>query len=214
MAEARILSLPLPDQAARTRIATDLETNLMVEAGAGSGKTTALVGRMTALISSGAAEIQDIAAVTFTRKAAGELRERFQAHIERRIADPGTTDEARRRLRTALDDLDRAFVGTIHAFCARLLRERPLDVGLDPGFEEIPVEERIVYRRRYWDAYLERLARDADPLLEELSAAGLRPGQLFGLFERMVENPDVHFPADGTASPTPREIEGVRADSR
>src|SRR5690606_15351647 len=128
---------------ARARIASDLDTNLLVEAGAGSGKTTELVNRMVALIASGTAEIQEIAAVTFTRKAAAELRERFQARLEKRVredAAPAAPDDLQlERLRAALHDVDRAFVGTIHSFCGRLLRERPLEIGLDPAFEELSV---------------------------------------------------------------------------
>jgi ATP-dependent helicase/nuclease subunit A len=111
-----------------------------------------------------------------------------------------------------LERIDRAFLGTIHSFCARLLRERPLEVGLDPSFEELPVEERLRFRKGFWDAYLERLAREADPLLEELSEAGLRPLQLFGLFDRLVENPDVHFPADEPRPPTASEMEPIRRE--
>ena len=75
------------DQAARDRIAADLDTNMLVEAGAGSGKTTSLVGRMHALVMRGE-PVERIAAVTFTRKAANELRERFQLRLD--VADrPG-----------------------------------------------------------------------------------------------------------------------------
>ncbi|MBT8489359.1 MAG: UvrD-helicase domain-containing protein [Gemmatimonadetes bacterium] len=217
-----IIDMPLPDRAARQRVVSDLDANLLVEAGAGSGKTTALVRRMVALVRTGLATVDEIAAVTFTRKAAAELRERFQAEIEselraaRASAKAGSAEDAPldplevERLASALSEIDRAFVGTIHSFCARLLRERPLEVGLDPGFEELPVEERAGLRRRFWDAYLERLARDSDPLLEELARAGLRPALLFGLFDRLVENPDVHFPVDGLEPPSVSEVQPVR----
>jgi ATP-dependent helicase/nuclease subunit A len=154
MTDSRVLRLPLPDEGARAKIGTDLESNLLVEAGAGSGKTTALVGRMVALLETGTATADEVAAVTFTRKAAGELRERFQIAIEERLARRRTLGEgdgvASELLARGLDEIDRAFIGTIHAFCARLLRERPLEVGLDPGFEEMEVEERITLRRRFW----------------------------------------------------------------
>jgi ATP-dependent helicase/nuclease subunit A len=211
-----VLKLPLRDARARQEIARDLDANLLVEAGAGSGKTTQLVDRMVALLWSGTGDIEHIAAVTFTRKAAGELRERFQLQVEQRLA--GARAEGRgdgleaERLATALDNIDRAFIGTIHAFCARLLRERPLEVGLDPAFEEMPVEERIVQRRRFWHAYLERLARDSDPILEELAQAGLRPLSLYGLFEHVVENPDVFFEAEASDPPPAAEAAAVRAE--
>jgi ATP-dependent helicase/nuclease subunit A len=214
--DTEVIRLPLPDDPARARIASDLDTNFIVEAGAGSGKTTALVGRMVALITTGAATVDEIAAVTFTRKAAAELRERFQTHIEESLhaaREVGTKDELiLERLEQALDDIDRSFIGTIHSFCGRLLRERPLDVGLDPAFLELPVEERIELRRRFWGAYLERMARDSDPLLEDLSRAGLRPASLYGLFDRIVENPDVDFPADALDPPRLSDVGAIRAE--
>jgi len=215
MTEPKILTLPLPDAAARRRIRDELDVDFLVEAGAGSGKTTELVNRMTALVATGTATVDGIAAVTFTRKAAAELRERFQARLEallREEGDDAPEDEARVRLRSALEDIDRAFVGTIHAFCARLLRERPLEVGLDPGFEELPAEQRDGFNRRFWESYLERLVRDADPVLEELSEAGLRTTQLYGLFEHVVANPDVDFPAEAMAPPAVSEVATVRRE--
>jgi len=210
------IPLPLPDQVARDRIAQDLETNLLVEAGAGSGKTTALVGRMIALIVTGSATAGEIAAVTFTRKAAGELRERFQTGIEHDIraerAEESPDAVVLDRLGQALDDIDRAFIGTIHSFCGRLLRERPLEVGLDPGFEELPVEERALLRSRFWESYLERLSRDNDLILEELTSAGLRPSELGGLFDAMVENPDVEFPADLVDPPSSEDVRTIRVE--
>ncbi|MDX1662072.1 MAG: UvrD-helicase domain-containing protein, partial [Gemmatimonadota bacterium] len=76
---------PPPDQDQRDRIVEDLDTSLLVEAGAGSGKTTALLERMVALVATGEAEVHEIAAVTFTKKAAAELREKFQIELEEAI---------------------------------------------------------------------------------------------------------------------------------
>ena len=214
MNDPAVTTLPFPDAQARARISDDLDINLLVEAGAGSGKTTELVARMVALVASGVATVDEIAAVTFTRKAAAALRERFQMHLEERVAEPleaGGDHLVRDRLSAALDDIDRVFVGTIHAFCSRLLRERPLEVGLDPAFEELAVEERLRLHQQFWEAYLERLTRDADPLLEELSDAGLRPSRLGGLFGHLVENPDVHFPTDEAKPPSASELGEVRA---
>ena len=133
-----------PDQAARERIRTDLDTNLLVEAGAGSGKTTSLVERLVALVERGL-PLESIAAVTFTRKAAAELRERFQLKLEA----AGHLD--------ALRDLDRAFLGTIHAFAGRLLREHPLEAGLDPTFEEVDQAAWPALCDGFWERWLEQL---------------------------------------------------------
>ena len=94
------------DQAARDRIRTDLDTNMLVEAGAGSGKTTALVGRMLEHVRTGT-HVERLAAVTFTRKAASELRERVQMALERAVRDTEGGSEEHARYDRALRELDR-----------------------------------------------------------------------------------------------------------
>jgi ATP-dependent helicase/nuclease subunit A len=192
------------------RIRSDLETNLLVEAGAGSGKTTALVERMVALVRTGTARVEELAAVTFTRKAAAELRERFQIAVEREVRSLSATDPTRVHLSEALRDMDRAFLGTIHAFSARLLRERPLEAGLDPGFEEMLEYEEYRLRRQFWAGLLERVAADEDPLLRELADVGLRPHQLERGFDQLVDNPDVRFAQEAVPRPAPQDIATVR----
>src|SRR3990172_9195248 len=91
----------LPDQEARDLIEQRLDANLLVEAGAGSGKTESLARRMAAGIAGGVYGIEHMAAVTFTRKAAAELRGRFQIQLERRLAAE-TNPRRRERLETAL----------------------------------------------------------------------------------------------------------------
>src|SRR5690606_15562348 len=98
-------------------------------------------------------------------------------------------------------EIDRAFLGTIHAFCARLLRERPLDAGLDPAFRETLGAEELRLRREFWNLHLERLAADGDPTLANLGEIGLAPQQLYGLFEELVGQPDVEYPAEETSRP-------------
>ena len=171
---------PIADQLERERIATDLGTNLLVEAGAGSGKTTALLQRLVALICSGRATVEQIAAVTFTRKAAAELREGFQTKLEERLLEArkaGNTDELA-RLTAALHDIEHGFIGTILAFCARLLRERPLEAGLDPSFREIfgPEEERL--KLQAWERHLERLTTAGDASLALLREVNLEAAML------------------------------------
>ena len=205
---------PAPvDEDERKRVRTELRTSFLVEAGAGSGKTTLLVDRMVALVESGEAEVARIAAVTFTRKAAAELRERFQVALERRYRearpDPAQGERAA-RIRDAIDGIDRAFLGTIHAFCARLLRERPIEAGLDPEFQEAQEAETQLLQERFWTSFVERIISDSDPLVEELAGGGLRVDQLRKAFDQMVENLDVEYPADPVAAPGPEEARGVR----
>ena len=109
----------LSDQGARDVIAQDLDSNVMVLAGAGAGKTTALVDRMVAVVREGKCEIDHMAAITFTRKAAGEMRGRFFLAL-REEAEKNLPDEKKERLQKARDRIDQCFMGTIHSFCGRL----------------------------------------------------------------------------------------------
>ena len=145
----------LDDVHARERIARDLDTSFLVEAGAGSGKTTSLVGRMVALVARGT-KVEQIAAVTFTRKAATELRERFEVALETCVRDSERGSEAHARHERALHDLDRAFLGTIHSFCGRLLREHPLELALDPNFSEVTDEDWDLLQEGFWQDWIER----------------------------------------------------------
>ena len=124
----------LSDAEARSLIANALDSTLIVEAAAGTGKTTALVERIVRTIAEDKAQVENIVAVTFTEKAAGELKLRLRERLDRaRVASESA--QARLRLDQALTKLEEAHVGTIHAFCADLLRERPVEAGVDPLFE-------------------------------------------------------------------------------
>ncbi len=214
---------PPPDQPARDRITRDLKQNFLVEAGAGSGKTTSLVDRMVALVREGECKVEQIAAVTFTRKAAAELRQRFQVELEKAVrtgrnTPPGFTasepldSKQLIRMQQALLDLDGAFLGTIHSFCAKLLRERPLEAELDPGFRELTETEAARLRKKFWFGYLERLAADGDPQLCELDKLGLSPKNLEHLFNKLVEHSDVEFGASCVPPPDPARMEEVRTE--
>ena len=132
---------PIADQASRDIIRGSLDTNILVEAGAGSGKTEMLAERMAAGVASGVYQVEHMAAVTFTRKAASELRGRFHLALERLLQPHESRApldaESAARVHRALSNLERFFAGTIHAFCARLLRERPVESGVAPGFSEL-----------------------------------------------------------------------------
>jgi ATP-dependent helicase/nuclease subunit A len=207
--------LRLPDADARARIERDLDASLLVEAGAGAGKTTAMAARMVALVRSGRARADSLAAVTFTRKAAAELRERFQTQLEKELSRAHELGDADlvERLDRALREIDRAFIGTIHSFCARMLRDRPLEAGLDPAFRETFAVEQERHAREFFAAHVDRLAAEGDPSLAHLAGVGLRPDQLRWLFQELAEHGDVEFPADPVPRPDPgparAQLEGL-----
>ena len=154
----------LVDATERHRIAHDLDATLVVEAAAGTGKTTALVERILSLLKSGRASLAsgtgDLVAVTFTEKAAGEMKLRLRTEIER--ARSLSEGEERRRLDEALEQLEAARIGTIHAFCADLLRERPVEARIDPLFEVAAEDEQErLYDEAFTTWFQASLAKDA-----------------------------------------------------
>ena len=160
---------PAADAAARHRIRHSLDESLLVEAAAGTGKTTELVARAVAVLRSGRGRVESLAAVTFSRKAAGELklRLRFELDAARRAAG---SDDERARLLGAIERLEEARIGTIHSFCAELLRERPVEAGIDPAFRELDEEDAATLFRLAFDRWLqERLAAGSPALRRALA---------------------------------------------
>ncbi|MBI5244873.1 MAG: UvrD-helicase domain-containing protein [Elusimicrobia bacterium] len=160
----RLAEKRLGDSAARETARFDLEANVIVEAGAGTGKTALLVDRTLLLLLGGKAgkpaQVREIVALTFTEKAAAEIKLRLAESLDAVAVAAGggplpeeraryareilselearfgrKPEEAAALARAALRDLDRAEIGTIHSFCSSLLRLYPLEAGLDPAFE-------------------------------------------------------------------------------
>ncbi len=133
--------MPVPtDDAERRAVVRERERNVVVDAGAGTGKTTLVVDRLVEMIApeddaAHAVPLGRLAAVTFTRKAAGELRLRVREQILRALATPGLSTVRRTRLHDAIGTLDHAHIGTIHSFADRLLRMYPVAARLSPTYE-------------------------------------------------------------------------------
>ncbi|MDQ0635082.1 ATP-dependent helicase/nuclease subunit A [Arthrobacter pascens] len=158
--------MDLTDHADRTLIEEELEGNIFVEAGAGSGKTRELVERICAMVDAGV-ELKSVAAITFTEKAAGELRER----VRRRLAERSSTE----RRRQALNQLDTAPIGTIHSFAARIISEHPIEAGVPPLITVVDeLRSQIAFTRR-WEAARQKLFTDPsiDNALRILLAVGV-----------------------------------------
>ena len=154
--------MSLADQEARRRIAEDLDATLVVEAAAGTGKTTALVGRIVAVIAQGhhGATLARIIAVTFTQKAAGEMKLRLRQALEDARHDTPVTSPAHARLEQALSELEVARIATIHEVCADLLREHPVAAGVDPLFEVASEEDSGALLDVAFDAWFPGVLRD------------------------------------------------------
>src|SRR6266566_5187653 len=118
-----------PEQAAA---AYELDRHISVTAGPGSGKTTVLVERYLHILRSQKLTIDQIVAITFTNRAANETRERLRERLNEILHK--ASGEERKRWLNYKRTLDGAVITTIHGFCARLLREFPVEARIDPQF--------------------------------------------------------------------------------
>jgi ATP-dependent helicase/nuclease subunit A len=162
----------LGDDAARHEVRTNLDETLFVEAGAGTGKTDVLVDRIVALVTTeGDAEpvaMREVAAITFTEKAASELRDRVRRRLEERLRTSEPDSVEQERCLTALNDLDAAAICTLHAFAQRILTAFPVEAGLPP---RIVVHDEVSSLL----TFDERWRRTRDDLLDD---PGLEPAVL------------------------------------
>ncbi len=170
------MSEPLTDQLARDRFREEWTRNFAVSANAGSGKTTAISERLAAMaLSDGGAELlRKTAVVTFTKKAAAQIGQRARAVLMRRLAAAGRTDLA------PLDQLERAFFGTIHSFCLLLAQRygQTLGIHLNPAvIEGAEMEEAL------WEEFLEQDAMQFSALAPAQVDAFLRHVPLDSIFE-------------------------------
>ncbi|HEX6601764.1 MAG TPA: UvrD-helicase domain-containing protein [Solirubrobacterales bacterium] len=170
---------PTPEQAAAIAVRG---RDVLLEAGAGTGKTGVMVDRYCRLICDSGLSPDAILAFTFTDKAAAELRQRIRAELTRR-AERGSE-----RAAAALAGLGGAWVTTIHGFCNRVLAAHPVAAGVDPNFRVLDAPEAArAAREAFDDAVVEFLAEGA-PAREETVAAydleGLR-AMIAGLHDEL-----------------------------
>ena len=147
----------LPDAGARQRALLDYGATLLVEAGAGSGKTALMAGRVALMLAHGIRP-RDVVAVTFTEAAAAELLERIERFVtalkagsippELELALPTRLLEGQRAaIATAAEALDEITCTTIHGFCQQLIKPYPIEAGIDPGATIIdPVAADLAYQ--------------------------------------------------------------------
>ena len=182
----------LKDQIARDIISQEMKLNLMVEAGAGSGKTEEMSKRILALVSSGYRSINEIVAITFTRKAANELRERVRIILQKEYAKLNNEFQ-----KNALDHIHECFIGTIHAFCAKLLRERPIEAGIDPRFEQSDEAKDHFTRQKIWEEYVLSAGIEENKLLTLIDIFDVRVSVVKNFLKIICDNQDVNFVLPG-----------------
>ena len=193
------------DQAVRDRLLSELETSFFLQAGAGAGKTRILVDRVVELVRRDHAQLRNIVAITFTEKAAGELRARIRTALSKaRGRDSDAAEQ--RRLDDALRQVDAAHIETIHAFASSLLKERPFDAGIDPGFE---ILDALGADLDFTDAWHGWLWREEDPRAQAAIERALRfdmpLDRLREAAQQLSRNRDLDPPHGSPAPPDPHE---------
>jgi len=153
---------PNPEQVA----AIEAPGVVFVSAGAGTGKTTVLVERFVKAVCERGLDVDSLLVITYTERAAGELRGRIRA----RLAEAGRADLAR--------DLDAAWISTVHGFCHRLLKAHPFAAGIDPRFRVLDEAQARVLQREAFEAALAEFCAEGDAdrlgLLATYGTRGLR----------------------------------------
>jgi len=199
----------LPDEEVRQRIGPwkedgaapldyfDGETNFLVRAAAGSGKTTALVARMVALVRRGH-PVENLAAITFTRKAAGEMTARFYKELQ--AIAPKLDGQEQTNVETALQNLHGTYIGTIHGFCGRLLREHAMAAELPPDFSVgLEGRDEMEMRDRAWQDFLDRAYAEDPERIEHLQELGVELKELGPFFETLCKYPELEVHTDAPA---------------
>jgi len=168
--------MPAPAVNPQQLAAIDEPGVVFVSAGAGTGKTTVLVERYVKAVMDRGLAIDSVLVITYTERAAGELKERIRA----RLRELGRRDLAR--------EVDRAWISTIHGFCFRLLRAHPFEAGLDPRFRVLDEGQAQVIASSAFAEALAEFCSDRRPERLQLLATYRSPGlqrMLVGVFESL-----------------------------
>jgi ATP-dependent helicase/nuclease subunit A len=209
---------PLVDENERELAANDLSRTYLVEAAAGTGKTTLLVQRILSIVKTTLVPLSRVAAITFTEKAAGELKVRLRQELEKGARDEGEEAE---RCRQELLHLDAMPVSTIHAFCRDLVQQRPVEAGIDPesGMADETVARMLLDEA--WQTWIaDEFSRDcsaAQPFLErgmkiESAAQDTSLRSLMELLSSRREDLEALHVPHRDKPDLYREIEAFRAD--
>ena len=138
-------------------LATDYRRNLAVTAGAGTGKTEVLTRRIVRILGQEKLFLDRLLVVTFTDKAAVEMKERIYSAIDRELAKTGEG-----HFQKLKDTFFNNYISTFHAFCAALLREYPIEAGIDPYFRVLDETDKVFFLRKSINRTLREAAADKE----------------------------------------------------
>jgi|GEM_PF-5473065 ATP-dependent helicase/nuclease subunit A len=155
------------DQKSRIEINSNFKQNIFVEAGAGSGKTTAMVGRIIEALRRGLTTIDRIVAITFTNEGAASLRSKIQTELQRAINEENE-GTSKKHLSNALNNLSLSTISTIHSFSLDILKLRPVEAGIDPEMEIESQEIEDAPFEDIWNTFLLELNEKSDKNLKQV----------------------------------------------
>lgn len=187
----------LPDDAARRAAINGHDRSLLVEAGAGSGKTAVMAGRIATMLAEGVPP-KSIAAVTFTELAASELLARIRDFVSELAAGEiptelevafldGLSEQHKVHLEAAAAHIDEITCSTIHGFCQRLIKPYPVEANIDPGASVMDRNQADLVFIEIVDAWLrDRLSGVEGGLIAEMVLQN--PSETLSLINRIVDN--------------------------
>ncbi len=174
------------------KIFSQLDFTLFVEASAGTGKTRSLIERAIEIIKLDPdLKMHQLVAITFTEKASLELKSRLRQRIEQELRNEG--GETKKRLENALLEFEQAEISTIHSFCARLLRLRPMEAGISPAFQVLDEAQSVLFFDQCWKEWLRDQFNENQGLLRELRLAGITESRLREWARQLYSHRDLFF---------------------
>ena len=211
------------DIAARRSIVTDFSTTLFVDAGAGSGKTTAMIARIVMLIIRGMADIREIVAITFTNEGAASLTSRIRQELERAYTEKSYApsgeeyvmlmEEELERIRAAIGLLPIAPFTTMHGFCLSLLKERPVEAGIDPAITMNTAGNIVPVLHEAWTRFLLDRAAADDPFIRYAVAHAVTLDDVESMAALQSAHPDLDIYTEDVEAVTDAAIEKTFAEA-
>ena len=186
-----ITFLKLEDEK-RLEITNSYQDNCMIEAGAGAGKTTIIISRIISQLKSSYIKPEELVVITFTKAAAGELRDRLANKLKEEY-DKETDASLKANLKYALENQSLIQVSTIHSFCFRLLQERALDAKLPLDLnmlDNVAAKKRL---NNFFKDWLFRQNRDEIAKHNKEFYLGSYASALYTCFCSIAELPDMEF---------------------
>lgn len=169
----------------RQEILDDYKSNMLIEALAGAGKTTILVERLLRQVRT--VKPSQIVAITFTEKAADELKGRFQKRLLEEYKR--SEGEEKQAIQQAVEQMNEIQISTIHSFCHKLLQEMSFEAGLGLDFQVVQEAEEMSAMKTFFEGFCRDAAQKTDR--QRLAQAGINIEQLFGTFVTMCQKRNV-----------------------